>query len=98
MPGNQKGECQVPLCSFNPLVVELNPTPTPPKLLRALTSLSLSRSSFSGVRRRLQVSAQLRGGGRHRAPAGLRPHRPPFLQPGASGSPGAAEEGPAEGR
>lgn len=96
MPGNQKGECRVQLCSFN---LFFFPNVAPPTLLCALTSLSLSRSSFllPGVRRRLQISAQLRGGGRHRASAGLRPHRPPFLQPGASGSPRAAEEGPAEG-
>lgn len=55
-------------------------------------------ASLPGVRRRLQVAAQLRRGGRHRAPAGLRPHWAPLLQPGAPGSPCAAEEGSTQGQ
>lgn len=63
-----------------------------------LLSLLSARASLPGVRRRLQVAAQLRGGGRHRAPAGLRSHRAPFLQPGAPGSAGAAEKAPPQGQ
>lgn len=66
--------------------------------LTPLLSFPSACASFPGVRRRLQVAAQLCRGGRHRAPAGLRPHRAPLLQPGAPGSPGAAEEGSAQGQ
>lgn len=79
----------------------INPVFAHPRRWQPLTpplSFPSARASLPGVRRRLQVAAQLRRGGRHRAPAGLRPHRTPLFQPGAPGSPGAAEEGPSQGQ